>query len=888
MAQSRRTKRLPDGINEWADEIETVATLGPAVAVVLRGIALKPQNYAPLTVQVVRAVFEDNDRATLLYALPDPRPAPLDQDPLLQDLVEYIQTKRAERALRVWRKAGIPAELLTDYRLAECYDNLVAIYRQSESQQWPTVSPDLIIQAVAHNPYWLAQGYRFTLRQPSVNIAPLQANAFYAKLVATAKAMQIDTPDRADEAAIVLAMFDHLRRGQSRVVARYPDARQRLNYGPLLTKTLPKFYRNAGRPYDPDAAYDTMLRLTQCPRPEDSDEPIDDQSSPWTLDNFTWARLFQLTYWPRPEDRHQLQALSVPLERHQYFSFYLLFWSEHHTIQMLEAFWNRPRIPLPDGWDTAVAALRYHGNPLSPTQTLALTQLWQQPFSLLMGAAGTGKTTLVALFQTLLQQFHPEALLVSGAPTGKAAQRLTQSLRTLHPEAVDTRTIHRLTHIYSEFGHTPPQWLGQQLPDDSAVVIDESSMLDIFLLHATLNSLATWAPASDAPDAKRIPTMAPVRILFVLDDIQTPPIGPSGIVDLVAALAKLFDREAYQLRTPAYDPRIRLTDNFRQAEAPALQDLLDQVRTLATAPPRRKPTLRWIPSTAYQHNHMVFADSEEAIHRQWARELAAFWTPAHRDLLMEQPSEGFAQFPDRVLLTPTRHLSYFLSAIIRESLGWTNPFHSFEVGELIINKVNDYTTRIMNGTLGRVIAIALDPRTQQTTQVTAQFAQYTGSQPIWSPPWTLSIQEAIHRWRWAYALTIHESQGSEWSDVHVVLPSRALWTTMQPFWQARYQTPWTQPQSTIDTEMLEPWETDASSSPEPQDTVYDLLGVHDLRLPYTGFSRAKVRLGTLSDYPLSQLLRALETLPARPPQSRLFAVTYYRFKDRADPPDATW
>ena len=161
-------------------------------------------------------------------------------------------------------------------------------------------------------------------------------------------------------------------------------------------------------------------------------------------------------------------------------------------------------------------------------QRTAVELAAQRQVMLLTGGPGTGKTTslrgVLALFQTL----GLETALA--APTGRAAKRLGETC------GADAFTIHRL--LETKMDPYTGQLAFSKNQDDplpvDAVIVDETSMVDISLMAALLAALR-----SDC------------RLVLVGDPDQLPSVGPGNVLD-------------HLLRSGAI-PAVRLTEIFRQA-----------------------------------------------------------------------------------------------------------------------------------------------------------------------------------------------------------------------------------------------------------------------------------------------------------------------------------
>jgi len=154
-------------------------------------------------------------------------------------------------------------------------------------------------------------------------------------------------------------------------------------------------------------------------------------------------------------------------------------------------------------------------------QAAALEKMYQSAFSVLSGAAGTGKTTVL---KALIDGIHSKQVgqtFLLLAPTGKAAVRMSE--RTDH----EAMTIHRILMKNGWINENTYQLKlsgGEKISDYQNIIIDEASMVDLPLL-GTLFRAIDWNVVQ--------------RLILVGDPNQLPPIGVGKpFADTVAFLKK--------------------------------------------------------------------------------------------------------------------------------------------------------------------------------------------------------------------------------------------------------------------------------------------------------------------------------------------------------------
>ncbi|MCR5586522.1 MAG: ATP-dependent RecD-like DNA helicase [Lachnospiraceae bacterium] len=153
---------------------------------------------------------------------------------------------------------------------------------------------------------------------------------------------------------------------------------------------------------------------------------------------------------------------------------------------------------------------------LDEIQKTAVKEVIKNGVVIITGGPGTGKTTTINSIIDVLEREGMEVLLA--APTGRAAKRMTES------SGHEAQTIHRLLEI----GGMPDDDDKNEMRfarnessplEADVVIIDEMSMVDIFLFYALLKAI--------------VPGM---RLVLVGDVNQLPSVGPGNVLrDLINA-----------------------------------------------------------------------------------------------------------------------------------------------------------------------------------------------------------------------------------------------------------------------------------------------------------------------------------------------------------------
>ena len=147
---------------------------------------------------------------------------------------------------------------------------------------------------------------------------------------------------------------------------------------------------------------------------------------------------------------------------------------------------------------------------LDPLQRQAVHQAVQNGVVIIMGGPGTGKTTTINTITRILEEEGLEILLA--APTGRAAKRMSETT------GYEAQTIHRLLELngaVEDGNQTGMHFERNELQplEADVVIVDEMSMVDIYLMNALLRALVPGTRLIMVGDVNQLPSVGPGNVL---------------------------------------------------------------------------------------------------------------------------------------------------------------------------------------------------------------------------------------------------------------------------------------------------------------------------------------------------------------------------------------
>lgn len=330
--------------------------------------------------------------------------------------------------------------------------------------------------------------------------------------------------------------------------------------------------------------------------------------------------------------------------------------------------------------------------------------------SILTGGPGTGKTSSLRALVDILKA--KKARVSLAAPTGRAAQRLTESTGAF------AQTLHRLLKYDPQRGGFTANE-DQPLATDF-LIVDEASMLDTRLAAALFAAIPSRA-----------------HLLLVGDTDQLPSVGAGNVLkDIIATEVVPVTRLSVVHRQQGQSEIVTTAHaiNAGDATLPVAVDSLEKVQA-------------WADLT-----FIVARDAEDCLAKTLA--LCGEFIPANfpwmkpgRDIQVLAPMhKGTAG---------VGNLNLRLQAALNpHGRGLRAPSGEFRTGDKLIQLRNNYDKNLFNGDIGVVVAADPDGGTLE--------ADFDGARHVFS-------RGELGDLALAYAISIHKSQGSEYAAVVIPL-----------------------------------------------------------------------------------------------------------------------
>lgn len=339
-------------------------------------------------------------------------------------------------------------------------------------------------------------------------------------------------------------------------------------------------------------------------------------------------------------------------------------------------------------------------------QKAAIQTFFKEPFMILTGGPGTGKTTIVQAILKIYRQYFPYDEIILCAPTGRASKRLGDCCQE------SASTIHRLLKWDLE---SNTFLVNEKEPlHADCLIIDEFSMVDQWLFHNLLKACKNVS-----------------KILILGDEDQLPSVG------IGCVLKDLIECQKF--------PLIRLTKIFRQSEGSDVVTLAHEIKKGQCDVLEQGKEVAFFECPTYQIKDQILKIVENAYMKNYTQE----------DIQVLAPMYGGVSGIDQLNLSLQKQCNPSSAYKQEIQVG----YRIFREQDKVLQLKNMPDLDVYNGDIGVIVEIVR--ACDDERNMNRIFVDFEGNIVEYT-------QENFNLLTHAYCISIHKSQGSEYPIV--ILP----------------------------------------------------------------------------------------------------------------------
>lgn len=337
---------------------------------------------------------------------------------------------------------------------------------------------------------------------------------------------------------------------------------------------------------------------------------------------------------------------------------------------------------------------------LNSDQKEAITGSLNNNLFIITGGPGTGKTTII---KSIVDYYEDKNSIVLLAPTGRSAKRMAYSV------GVNASTIHKFLKWDKETSSFGLNEYNQSKA--KIVIIDEFSMVDIFLFSSLLKALKDTVKIILVGDANQLPSISPGNVLY--DLLCSDNINKKYLTYIYRTNEKSFINVlADKIKNKEIINEVNNYSDFRFVES-SDNNIINNLKVICESIKNKKLSLDEFQVLVPMYKGINGIDNLNKI-------MQDIFNPNNNDI--EEVNIG--------------NISY------REN-------------DKVIQLVNDVDNNVFNGDIGYIERVNSYPKKSILINFSGHKVEYE--------------QLDFDKFNLAYAVSIHKSQGSEYDNVVIVL-----------------------------------------------------------------------------------------------------------------------
>ena len=354
---------------------------------------------------------------------------------------------------------------------------------------------------------------------------------------------------------------------------------------------------------------------------------------------------------------------------------------------------------------------------LSEKQKEAIEAINENNVCIITGGPGTGKTTIIKAVIDLYENHGKKVVLC--APTGRAAKRMTETT------GKEAKTLHRLLEIGKMEEENKIESVNYEIAplDADVVIVDEMSMVDIFLMNYLMKALYQGTKLVLVGDVDQLPSVGPGSILKDMIDSEKIETIVLNKIFRQAAKSKIIlnshrVNEGEKFLSKEETENEKLNEDFFYINETSQEKMLSQVISLCNG------RLQKYGDYDFFKNIQVITPTKKGIlgTKELNKTLQKYLNPSNESLLEKQFGEITYRENDRVMQIKNNY-----------DIFWEKLKPSYETG-----------TGVFNGELGTIEKINEEEKILQIRFDDEKLAWYQFS----------DLDQIEH----SYSITIHKAQ----------------------------------------------------------------------------------------------------------------------------------